>query len=260
MSLRALLTSIIGVGVLIFYSPEILYEIDFNTVCRVTIASLLGAFGLICMLSALKKGTLRQLGIFNLLTIAFTVLYLFLFEKFNFFDFLSGASIIIVGFSIYIFQIQKLSSRESNIKTIIYFILMSLFFATSELVHWYNFKQSISPLFSLVNQEIIVFLVGGIGLIMQPKSVKIQWSQSIVKSGYLIVIMAVFIFAAVWTGFLGLKITNPLLASLFPLATPILTILFGAIFFKEKWNKIMGFALVLIAIGAYVLHINLNQM
>lgn len=72
--------------------------------------------------------------------------------------------------------------------------------------------------------------------------------------------MAVFIFAAVWTGFLGLKITNPLLASLFPLATPILTILFGAIFFKEKWNKIMGFALVLIAIGAYVLHINLNQM
>lgn len=260
MSLRALLTSFIGVGVLIFYSPEILYEIDFNTVCRVTIASLLGAFGLICMLSALKKGTLRQLGIFNLLTIAFTVLYLFLFEKFNFFDFLSGASIIIVGFSIYIFQIQKQPSEESNIKTIIYFILMSLFFASSELVHWYNFKQSIPPLFSVVNQEIIVFLVGGIGLIMQPKSVKIQWSQTIVKSGYLIVIMAVFIFAAVWTGFLGLKITNPLLASLFPLATPILTILFGAIFFKEKWNKIMGFALVLIAIGAYVLHINLNQM
>lgn len=260
MSLRALLTSIIGVGVLIFSSPEILYEIDFNTVCRVTIASLLGAFGLICMLLALKKGTLRQLGIFNLMTIAFTVFYLFLFEKFNFINFLSGASIIIVGFSIYIFQIQKLPSEESNIKTIIYFILMSLFFASSELVHWYNFKQSISPLFSLVNQEIIVFLVGSIGLIIQPKSVKIQWSQTIVKSGYLIVIMAVFIFTAVWTGFLGLKITNPLLASLFPLATPILTILFGAIFFKEKWNKIMGFALVLIAIGAYVLHINLNQM
>ena len=260
MSLRALLTSIIGVGVLIFSSPEILYEIDFNTVCRVTIASLLGAFGLICMLLALKKGTLRQLGIFNLMTIAFTVFYLFLFEKFNFINFLSGASIIIVGFSIYIFQIQKLSSGESNIKTIIYFILMSLFFASSELVHWYNFKQSIPPLFSVVNQEIIVFLVGAIGLIIQPKSVKIQWSQTIVKSGYLIVIMAVFIFTAVWTGFLGLKITNPLLASLFPLATPILTILFGAIFFKEKWNKIMGFALVLIAIGAYVLHINLNQM
>ncbi len=260
MSLRALLTSIIGVGVLIFSSPEILYEIDFNTVCRVTIASLLGAFGLICMLSALQKGTLRQLGIFNLMTIAFTVFYLFLFEKFNFINFLSGASIIIVGFSIYIFQIQKLPSEESNIKTIIYFILMSLFFASSELVHWYNFKQSISPLFSLVNQEIIVFLVGGIGLIIQPKSVNIQWSQTILKSGYLIVIMAVFIFTAVWTGFLGLKITNPLLASLFPLATPILTILFGAIFFKEKWNKIMGFALVLIAIGAYVLHINLNQM
>ena len=260
MTSRAFLTTIIGSIVILLYAPQMIFQISIDTVFSVTIASVLGAFGLICMISALQKGTLRQLGIFNLLTIAFTVTYLLLFEKFNFLDFLSGASIIIVGFSIYIFQIQKQPSEESNIKTIIYFILMSLFFASSELVHWYNFKQSIPPLFSVVNQEIIVFLVGGIGLIMQPKSVKIQWSQSIVKSGYLIVIMAVFIFAAVWTGFLGLKITNPLLASLFPLATPILTILFGAIFFKEKWNKIMGFALVLIAIGAYVLHINLNQM
>ena len=259
MSLRALLTSFIGVGVLIFSSPEILYEIDFNTVCRVTIASCLGAFGLICMISALNNGTLRQLGIFNLLTIAFTVFYLLLFEKFNFLDFLSGTSLIIVGFSIYVFQIKRLPSEESNVKTIIYYTLMSLFFASSGLVHWYNFKQSIPPLFSVVNQEIIVFLIGGIGLALQPKSVKTQWLQTIVKSGYLLVVMAVLIFAAVWSGFLGLKITNPLLASLLPLATPILTILFGALFFKEKWNKKMGLALFIIAIGAYVLHLNLNQ-
>mgnify|MGYP006194799393 FL=1 len=259
MSLRALLTSFIGVGVIIFSSPEILYEIDFNTVCRVTIASCLGAFGLICMISALKNGTLRQLGIFNLLTIAFTVFYLLLFEKFNFLDFLSGTSLIIVGFSIYVFQIKRLPSEESNVKTIIYYTLMSLFFASSGLVHWYNFKQSIPPLFSVVNQEIIVFLIGGIGLALQPKSVKTQWLQTIVKSGYLLVVMAVLIFAAVWSGFLGLKITNPLLASLLPLATPILTILFGALFFKEKWNRKIGLALFIIAIGAYVLHLNLNQ-
>lgn len=260
MTLRALLTTLIGIGVIYFYSPNIIAQVDSISIFKVTIASLLGAFGLVFMISALQKGTLRQLGIFNLLTIAYTVFYLLLFEKFNFLDFLSGASIIIVGFSIYIFQIQKLPSGESNIKTIIYFILMSLFFTSSELVHWYNFKQSIPPLFSVVNQEIIVFIVGGIGLIMQPKSVKTQWSQSIVKSGYLIVMMAILIFAAVWTGFLGLKITNPLLASLLPLATPILTILFGALFFKEKWNKYTALSFLLIAVGSYMLHINLNQM
>ena len=80
-----------------------------------------------------------------------------------------------------------------------------------------------------------------------------------IKTANLVFVMAVLIFAAVWTGFLGLKITNPFLASLLPLATPVLTILFGALFFKEKWNKKIGLALFIIAIGAYVLHLNLNH-
>jgi drug/metabolite transporter (DMT)-like permease len=259
MTFRALFTTLIGMGVIMLYAPQMVYQISIESVCSVTIASVLGAFGLICMLSALKQGTLRQLGIFNLLTIAFTVFYLLLFEKFNFLDFLFGTTLIIVGFSVYVFQIKQQHSEESNIKTIIYYTLMSLFFASSGLVHWYNFKQSIPPLYSVVNQEIIVFLVGGIGVSIQPKSIKTKWLPTIVKSAYILVLMAALIFAAVWTGFLGLKITNPLLASLLPLATPILTILFGAIFFKEKWNKKMGLALFIIAIGAYVLHLNLNQ-
>ena len=259
MTSRAFLTASIGIIVILFLAPNMLNQISWNSFWRITIASILGAFGLICMLSALQKGTLRQLGIFNLLTIAFTVTYLLLFEKFDFFDFLSGTSLIVLGFSFYIFQIKKLPTGESNIKIVMYYTLMSLFFASSGMVHWYNFKQSIPPLFSVVNQEIIVFLVGGIGLIAQPKSVKEHWFQSMIKSANLVFVMAVLIFAAVWTGFLGLKITNPLLASLLPLATPILTILFGALFFKEKWNKKIGLALFIIAIGAYVLHLNLNH-
>jgi transporter family protein len=259
MTFRALLTTLIGIVVIVFYAPQIVFQISIDSVYSVTIASVLGAFGLICMLSALQKGTLRQLGIFNLLTIAFTVFYLLLFEKFNFLDFLFGTTLIIVGFSVYFFQIKQQHSEDTNIKTIIYYTLMSLFFASSGLVHWYNFKQSIPPLYSVVNQEIIVFLVGGIGLLIQPKSIKTKWLPTIVKSAYILVLMAALIFTAVWTGFLGLKITNPLLASLLPLATPILTILFGALFFKEKWNKKMGLALFIIAIGAYVLHLNLNQ-
>lgn len=260
MTARALLTTAIGVGTIFFYSPEMVSQIDLDTIIRVTIASVLGAFGLICMISALQNGTLRQLGIFNLLTIAFTVTYLFLFEKFNFLDFLSGTSLIIVGFSIYIFQIKKLPTEESNFKVLIKYTLMSLFFASSGLVHWYNFKQSIPPLFSVVNQELIVFLVGGVGLVLQPKLTITQGLQMIIKSYYLLIVMALLIFAAVWSGFLGLKITNPLLASLLPLATPILTILFGALFFKEKWNKNIVLSLLIIAFGAFVLHLNLNSI
>lgn len=259
MTSRAFLTTSIGIIVIMIYEPNILNQITKDSVYNVTIASVLGAFGLICMISALQKGTLRQLGIFNLLTIAFTVTYLLLFEKFDFFDFLSGTSLIVLGFSFYIFQIKKLPTGESNIKIVMYYTLMSLFFASSGMVHWYNFKQSIPPLFSVVNQEIIVFLVGGIGLIAQPKLVKEHWFQSMIKSANLVFIMAVLIFAAVWTGFLGLKITNPLFASLLPLATPILTILFGALFFKEKWNKNILFALLIITGGVFVLHFNLNH-
>ncbi len=256
---RALLTTAIGVGTIFVYSPEIVSEIDLHTVIRVTIASVLGAFGLIFMISALQKGTLRQLGIFNLLTIAFSVTYLFLFEKFKLLDFLFGTSLIIVGFSIYVFQIKKLSTDESNYKVIINYTLMSLFFASSGMVHWYNLKESIPPLFSVVNQELIVFFVGGGGLLLQPKSAKTQWIQMIINSYRLLLTMALLIFIAVWTGFLGLKITNPLLASLLPLATPILTILFGALFFKEKWNKNIVLSLLIITIGAFVLHLNLNH-
>ncbi len=259
MTLRALLTSIIGIVVVLRYYPNLLNQISKDSFCRVTIASMLGAFGLIFMISALKKGTLRLLGIFNLLTIAFTVTYLLLFEKFNILNYLSGTSLIILGFSIYIFQIKKTPTEEFTGKVVIYYTLMSLFFASSGMVHWYNFKQSISPLFSVVNQEIIVFLLGVTGLWLQPKSLKTQWLQTIEKSSYLLIGMAVLIFAAVWTGFLGLKSTNPLLSSLLSLSIPILTIFFGALFFKEKLNKSIFLSLLIITIGAFILHFKLNQ-
>ena len=259
MTSRAFLTTTIGIVVILLYAPNTIIHINKDSIYSVTIASILGAFGLICMITALQKGTLRQLGIFNLLTIAFTVCYLMLFEKFNFLDFLYGTSLIVLGFVVYFFQIKKQPTEESNIKIIIYFTLMSLFFASSGLVHWYNFKQSISPLFSVVNQELIVFLVGGVGWLLQPKTLKTEWLETIIKSRHLLIGMAILIFSAVWSGFLGLNITNPLISSLLPLATPILTMLFGALFFKEKWNKKMGLALIILAIGAYVLHLNLNH-
>lgn len=259
MSLRALMTSLIGVVTLYVYSPEIILNINFDIVFKATVASLLGAFGLICMISALKEGTLRQLGIFNIVTIVFTATYLFLFENINLTEYTLGTSLIVLGFVIYVLQINKLSTQESNAKLVIKYVLMSLFFASSGIVHWHNLNQAIPPLFSVVNQEIVVFIVATLGFLLQPESVKLKLIQITKQLYYLIAVMAILIFVAVWFGFLGLKITNPFISSLLPLATPILTILLGALFYKEKWNKKMGFALFTIAIGAYILHLNLNQ-
>jgi drug/metabolite transporter (DMT)-like permease len=260
MSLRALLTSVMGVGTLFLYAPEIISNIDFEVICRVSFASILGTFGLICMISALAKGTLRQLGIFNIVIIVFTVSYLYLFEKFNFLDYLYGTSLIVLGFVIYMIQIKKLSTQESNIKIVILYVLMSLFFASSGIVHWNNLKLGIPPLFSVVNQELLVFIAGTIGLLIQNESVKSKLIHVTQQSYYLIFAMAVLIFAAVWSGFLGLKITNPYISSLLPLATPIVTIILGTLLFKEKWNKSIFLSLVLIVIGAFVLQFNLNQL
>ncbi len=259
MSFRALMTTTIGVIAILFYSPELFYQVDSLSVLRVTAASLLGAFGLVCMIFALQKGTLRQLGMFNLLTIAFTITYLFLFENFNVLDFLSGTSLIVLGFGLYVFQIKRQTTEEFNLKLLIYYTLMSFFFAASGIVHWYNLKQAIPPLFSVVNQEVIVFLVALTGFLSQPKLEKTDFFQRIKESSLLVVSMAILIFVAVLTGFLGLKITNPFLASLLPLATPVLTILFGALFFKEKWNRGFAFSLLMILIGAYMLHLNWNH-
>ena len=69
-----------------------------------------------------------------------------------------------------------------------------------------------------------------------------------------VVIMSIIILLAQFLGLLGLKITDPFIASLVYLATPLTTIVFSVIFFKEKlsWKNIV--AIVLIALGAFLVH------
>ena len=67
--------------------------------------------------------------------------------------------------------------------------------------------------------------------------------------------MAIIIFSAIWTGFLGLQYTNPLISSLISLITPILTIIFGVLFFKDQWNSITLLSLFLISTGVYLINL-----
>jgi drug/metabolite transporter (DMT)-like permease len=69
-----------------------------------------------------------------------------------------------------------------------------------------------------------------------------------------VMLMALIIFLALLFSFLGLQITNPLISSILFLVTPLLTITFGALFFKEKISRTNCIAISIIACGAFILH------
>ncbi|WP_338407633.1 hypothetical protein [uncultured Flavobacterium sp.] len=258
MTLRSFMTCSIGLIIIYFFYPNVFNELTIATLIKSTSASLLGAFGLVFMTSALKLGSLRQLGIFNMTGVFFTVTYLYFFENFDFKYYVIGTSLIVLGFVIYLTQIKRDLKKEISYRQLLLFTLMTVFFSASALFHWNNLKQSISPIFSLINQEIVVFSISFFGLLTRTSYSKKQIIRSSIAIYKLTFVMALLIFMAVWTGFLGLKITNPYITSLLALGIPVLTILFGTFFYKEKWSFSNFIALVLIIFGAFMLHFNLN--
>lgn len=255
---RSFTTFVIGVVLITVSFPEIMDELSLMIVYKCTLAAIFGALGLISMISALKEGSLKQLGIYNLFQIVLTVSYLVFFEKFELKYYLLGTTLILLGFLLYFFSIPTENQKEKNLKVQILFFLMSVFFAVSGLIHWYNLKQGVPTFFSLVNQEFIVFLFGLFGLLKN----RINFSSSIATQIRFIykqiILMAVVILGAVWAGFTGLKNTNPIITSLLALSLPIFTMVFGAVFFGEKVKVKTIISILLIAIGAFILHFNLK--
>lgn len=255
---RSFTTFVIGVVLITVSFPEIMDELSLMIVYKCTLAAIFGVLGLISMISALKEGSLKQLGIYNLFQIVLTVSYLVFFEKFELKYYLLGTTLILLGFLLYFFSIPTENQKEKNLKVQILFFLMSVFFAVSGLIHWYNLKQGVPTFFSLVNQEFIVFLFGLFGLLKN----RINFSSSIATQIRFIykqiILMAVVILGAVWAGFTGLKNTNPIITSLLALSLPIFTMVFGAVFFGEKVKVKTIISILLIAIGAFILHFNLK--
>ena len=258
-ALRSLFTIILGLLLSCFIYSELLNTISWHQLKSILIASLLGALGLICMVSALKNGSLRQLGVFNLLTVFITVTYLIIFENLNIKYYLIGSFFILIGFAFYLFQIKKNRVAEYSIKQYSLLSLMALFFSSSGLLHWYNLKASIPVIASVLTQESTVFLIGISMFLFQPKKLIIEIVRNSINKIKLVFVMALIIFLAILFGFMGLKITNPLISSLLSLSVPIITILFGKIFFKENLNSNILVSLLLISIGAFLLYLDLNH-
>jgi len=254
---RCLLTSCIGLAIIFLFYPTIFSALTYAATIKIIVASIFGAFGLISMILALKEGSLTQLGVFNLLIVFLVSLYLFFFENIFLKNYAIASICIIVGFTLYIFQIKKIEGVKKKIsfRNIILFTMMSFFFAASSLMHWYNLKQEVPAILSVTIQELVVFFVVLIIFYFKTSLSFHQIYPQIQKIVKPVVFMAIIIFSAIWTGFLGLQYTNPLISSLISLITPILTIIFGVLFFKDQWNTITLLSLFLISTGVYLINL-----
>jgi len=254
---RCLLTSCIGLAIIFLFYPTIFSALTYAATIKIIVASIFGAFGLISMILALKEGSLTQLGVFNLLIVFLVSLYLFFFENIFLKNYAIASICIIVGFTLYIFQIKKIEGVKKKIsfRNIILFTMMSFFFAASSLMHWYNLKQEVPAILSVTIQELVVFFVVLIIFYFKTSLSFHQIYPQIQKIVKPVVFMAIIIFSAIWTGFLGLQYTNPLISSLISLITPIITIIFGVLFFKDQWNTITLLSLFLISTGVYLINL-----
>lgn len=250
---RALFTSAGAIIILLFtYGLDILIN---QPILRITLGSILGVLGLFCMLTVLKKATLQWLGIYNLIGIVFTAFYLYLFENIPIFNSYLGFILIIIGFLLYIYFNKEKEVKISIIQHLC-LLAMTFCFGVSSLIHWKNLGTKVPPLLIIANQELVVFIIATCITFTKIKITKIKYD---IKNYFInALLMAFIIFLALLFSFLGLQITNPFISSILFLATPILTIILGTLFFKEKMNAYNIVAIVLIIIGAFILRYQNN--
>jgi drug/metabolite transporter (DMT)-like permease len=251
MAYRSFFTSLIAAGILFFHYRQYLSSIDFITFSKISSGSLLGVLGLFSMLKVLQNNSLKWLGIYNLIGVFVTSTYLFLFEEIDVIHSLIGLVIILVGFSFFLLNNQK-TSLKIGIQQHALLWIMTLSFSISGIIHWRNLKGEIPPMLILSNQELFVFSTALLVTFWRRKPSTIKpWLKLYFGRVFL---MSLIIFMAVLLGFLGLKTTNPLISSLLFLASPLMTIVFSSIFYKEKITLNNSLAIAIICLGAFVLH------
>jgi hypothetical protein len=235
--------------VLLFYSTK---QLTVFNLIKITAGSLFGVIGLFSMLNVIKKNSLQWVGIYNLMGIIFTSLYLWIFEKINIFENIIGISIIILGFIFFVFSSLK-SEMKITLKQHFSLLIMTFCFTVSSLIHWKNLTNQIPPVFIIANQELIVFIVGLSFTLVHNKKVEIV---SLIKSQFNnVIIMSTVVIAALLCSFLGLKIVNPFISGLVFLASPLTTILFSSYFFKERISIKIWSSITIISIGAFIIYL-----
>ena len=252
-SYRALFTSILSI--IIALSVTSFDTVTISILFRVTLGSIFGVIGLLCMLSVIQKASLHWLGIYNLMGIGVTTCYLIVYENFAIKQSILGASILLLGFMYHIYTNSN-KSLTMSLKQHVLMVVMTVSFCVSSILHWKNLAKEIPALVIVSNQEFVVFITTT--LIFLLKNKKTISFEPYKKHFLNVILMAGVIFLALLFSFLGLKLTNPLISSLVFLASPLTTIVMNLVFFKEKLTLHNSIALVLLGAGAFILHYNTN--
>ncbi|MFD2551436.1 EamA family transporter [Bizionia sediminis] len=246
---RSFVTSTIALCLLfIFYN---VFPLDYSSILRISLGSLFGAIGLYSMLTIIQKKSLQWVAVYNLIGVCFTAFYLWLFENINISAAITGLSIIILGFVFYSYS-NSASKIAISIPQHFILLLMTCSFNLSGILHWKNLAKEIPPILIIANQELIVFSIGFLLLLKRKEIKRVQ--ANIGPYFKKIVLMSLIVFIALFFSFMGLKDTNPLISSVLFLASPLTTIVFSALFFKERITLINWIAILVIAVGALVVH------
>ena len=217
----------------------------------VLLGSLFGVAGLILMVTFLKTGSLVRMGYYSLLGAFVAAAYTYIFREAPFTSkTVIGATLIITGYLIFLFDEKRRADSEPAILSQhLLLIGMTLCFATSLLIQWEQLKV-LPPLAIITTQEVVVLTVTVFASLAIKSKTKQERSSITLRNT---AIMAVVIFAGIFTGTIGLKTADPFLASLTGMMSPVLTIFGGSLFFRDKLRPVHYFTLALLIAGGAAL-------
>ncbi len=242
---RSMITSFIGIIVLVLYASNFTIYTTLSEALFVNLTCTIGALGLIFMIYALKESTLNNFIHYSLLGSIGTASYLYFIEDIIPQNYVLGIILIALGFCAFLWN-QRFNSKTVQFSAHRNLALMTLCFSVSGIMQWYNLK-TYDVVFLAVHQEVEVLIIAGIIMryLKQP-------ILSFFKFDY-ILLMAPIVAIAIIAGMQGLKMTNPFVSSIISLTTPMLTMVLAVLILKEhfKWYYISSMFMVIL--GAWML-------
>ncbi|MEI8046101.1 MAG: DMT family transporter [Bacteroidota bacterium] len=248
---RAMFTAIIASVALWLTGFDTLAYLHNPKALYVLAGSLFGVAGLIMMVTFLKTGSLVRMGYYSLLGVFVAAAYTYLFREAPVtLKTIMGTTLVITGYLALLFdEKRRVKIEPAILSQHLLLISMTFCFAFSLLIQWEQLKV-LTPLVIITTQEIVVLITTLIAsLCLKPFIGKVSEGNTVRNTA----LMALVIFAAIFTGSLGLKTADPFLASLTGMMSPVLTVFGGSLFFKEKLRPVNYVTLALMLAGGVAL-------
>lgn len=211
------------------------------------LASIFGLCGLIFLTKGLKNSSLSSFAIYIALISIISGIGTAIIETFNL-ETIIGSIFIFIGYG---FSVNWRSITPFN-QNHVWLVLMTICFVVSGFLYW-PIVEKYPPIYMILTQEIFVLTIFSFLLLIRKSLVPSM--TFFLKEVKTLFMFSLLIFLAVYFGLNGLKFTNPFLLSLTGLLSPILVILLGIIFLKEKLTWKVLASVILLLVGSTVLHV-----